>query len=70
MQKAVEEFVPTKFMWVCIKNKRYDQRRQETGSSAFQDLESVEEDAQNFRVGVKSLSAKMKDIREFSDLKY
>ena len=51
-KKAQEEFVPTKYMWVCVHNKSYEERRLATKSSAFHDIESVDEDARNFRKGV------------------
>ena len=64
-------FIPHKYKWVIVKNRRYDAlRRDFEGYEGFQDINQVEDDARNVRAGIMGLGARLMDITEIADANF
>ena len=63
----MNEFVPTKKIFVIIANRHYDEKRKIKGFENFDDIPEVDEDAINVKNGLKGLGARLMDIRVVHD---
>ena len=53
MVEAQQEvvFMPDRYYWCIVKNRKYDGLRQRPGFEGFQDIEFVTKDAENVKAG-------------------
>ena len=70
MAQVKVEFIPQRYYWIVIKNKRYDKLRQQPGWQGFQDIPNVDDDTINAKNGFKELGANLTEIQIYEDVNF